>query len=74
MHSGLIFPAITDDLLIMGNDAYNSRIFIGSNNNLKMETNTNGQEFALFDKFLNRNMVLSGIDPNRQYSEILPQW
>jgi len=43
---------ITDDLLIMGNGAYDSRIFIGNNNNLKLETNTNGQEFACYDKLL----------------------
>jgi hypothetical protein len=42
---------ITDDLLIMGNDAHNSRIFIGTNNNLKLETNTNGQEFACYNGF-----------------------
>jgi uncharacterized protein YjdB len=42
---------ITDDLLIMGNDAHYSRIFIGRNNNLKIETNTNGQEFAFYNSF-----------------------
>lgn len=57
--------AITDDLLIMGNDAYNSRIFIGSNNNMKMETNTNGQEFAFYDRFSTGtwyHMVLTRVD------------
>jgi hypothetical protein len=42
---------ITDDLLIMANDAYTSRIFIGNNNNMKLETNTNGQEFSFFNGF-----------------------
>ncbi|HLO58257.1 MAG TPA: LamG-like jellyroll fold domain-containing protein [Bacteroidales bacterium] len=43
--------SLNDDLLIMGNDSYYSRIFIGSNNNLKVETNTNGQEFAFYSPF-----------------------
>ena len=40
--------SITEDLLIMGNNAYYSRIFIGAKNNIKLETNTNGQEFAFY--------------------------
>jgi hypothetical protein len=43
--------SITDDLLIMGSNPYQSRIFIGANNNLKLETNTNGQEFAFYNEF-----------------------
>jgi lysophospholipase L1-like esterase len=43
--------SITDDLLIMGNNGYYSRIFIGANNNIKLETNTNGQEFAFYNSF-----------------------
>jgi len=43
--------SISTDLLIMGNDQYYSRIFIGSNNNLKLETNTNGQEYAFYNSF-----------------------
>jgi lysophospholipase L1-like esterase len=43
--------SITDDLLIMGHDPYYSRIFIGANNNIKLETNTNGQEFAFYNSF-----------------------
>jgi len=45
----LNISAITDDLLIMGNNAYYSRIFIGIKNNIKMETNTNGQEYAFYN-------------------------
>ncbi len=44
---------ITDDLLIMGNNAYYSRIFVGIKNNMKLETNTNNQEFAFFKGFSN---------------------
>jgi uncharacterized protein YjdB len=43
--------AIPDDLLILGNEAHRSRIFVGSNNNLKLETNTNGEEFASYSAF-----------------------
>jgi hypothetical protein len=43
--------SITDDLLIMGSNPYQSRIFIGAKNNLKLETNTNGQEFAFYNAF-----------------------
>jgi len=39
----------TDDRIIMGNDPYYSRIFLGiTSGALKLETNTNGEEFGFY--------------------------
>jgi hypothetical protein len=43
--------SIPDDMVILGSNGYQSRIFIGVGNNIKYESNTNNDEFPFYFTF-----------------------
>jgi hypothetical protein len=56
--------SIPDDLVLMGNGGFDSRIFFGASNNFQIETNTNGQQVGDFTSWATNTWYLAGIVRN----------